>query len=201
MSNPFANCRTRPGAIPFQFPPGQDAAQLVGQLARLGWRAAIVGPHGTGKSTLLAALTPAIVGAGRNVRSFALHDGQRRLPAEFLANLPERDGIAIVDGYEQLNFWSRWRLDRRCRATGCGLLVTAHRPTALPLLFRTSVDADLAERIVEQLLASRSDGDPAIAGDVVRCACSKHRGNLREMFFDLYDAFENRRIHSRNLSC
>jgi energy-coupling factor transporter ATP-binding protein EcfA2 len=191
VNNPFASRRVRPGAIPFQFPLGVEAGELVARLARLSWRAAIVGPHGSGKSTLLAALAPEIARAGREVRSIALHDGQRRLPHEFFAALPSgRDMLVVVDGYEQLSFWSRWRLERRCRAAGTGLLITAHSPMALPLLFRTAADLDLAERIVEHLLADRPDCTPTIGRDEVRSAWSKHGGNVRETLFDLYDLFE-----------
>ena len=202
MNNPFASRRVRPGAIPFQFPDGLDAVEFVARLARLGWRGAIIGPHGTGKSTLLAALAPELERAGRNVRSIALHDGQRRLPQEFLAVLPPNgDGLIIVDGYEQLSFWSRWRLDRRCRAIGAGLLVTAHGPTSLPLLFRTAADEELAERIVGHLLAATDDRAPAIRRDDVRRAWSKHRGNLRETLFDLYDAYERQRADRAESNC
>jgi hypothetical protein len=195
MNNPFASRRVRPGAIPFQFPHGLDAAALVERLAQLGWRGAIVGAHGTGKSTLLATLTPELERAGRDVRAIALHDRQRSLPQEFgAALLAKQNGLVIVDGYEQLSFWSRCRLDRRCRAIGAGLLVTAHGRTSLPLLFRTTSDEKLVERIVGQLLAANDDGAPAIGRDDVRSAWSKHCGNLREVLFDLYDAYECQRV-------
>jgi hypothetical protein len=193
MNNPFASRRVRPGAIPFQFPHGVDATALVARLSRLGWRGAIIGPHGTGKSTLLAALSPEFARVGRDVRLLSLHDAQRRLPQGFLKGLPAKSPeIVVVDGYEQLNRWSRWRLDRRCRALGSGLLVTAHGPTGLPLLFRTAVDEKLAERIVDHLLGTYGNCPSVIDRDDVRRAWSKHGGNLRETFFDLYDTYQNR---------
>src|SRR5437016_5663581 len=83
-TNPFSTRFVRPGALPFRFSAGQTAASLVARLHELHWRAQIVGPHGTGKSTLLAALLPEIEAAGQQVRAIALHDGQRSLPADFL---------------------------------------------------------------------------------------------------------------------
>ena len=201
MNNPFASRRVRPGAIPFQFPDGLDAAALVERLAQLGWRGAIVGAHGTGKLTLLATLMPELERAGRDVRSIALHDGQRRLPQEFIAAFPaDQNGLVAVDGYEQLSIWSRWRLDRRCRAVGAGLLVTAHAAMSLPLLFHTVADEKLAERIVGYLLAATDDGAPAIGRDDMRRCWSKHRGNLRETLFDLYDAFERQRVRKGGIA-
>ncbi len=202
MNNPFASRRVRPGAIPFQFPDGLDAAALVERLAQLGWRGAIVGAHGTGKSTLLATLTPELARAGRDVRSIALHDGQRRLPQEFIAAFPaDQNGLVVVDGYEQLSFWSRWRLDRRCRAVGAGLLVTAHAATSLPILFHTVADEKLAEQIVYQLMTTTEDVAPAIDRDEVCSSWSKHRGNLRETLFDLYDAYERQRAETAESDC
>jgi hypothetical protein len=193
-NNPFASRRVRPGAIPFQFPSGVDAAELVARLARLEWRGAIIGPHGTGKSTLLATLAPELARARRAVRSITLHNGQRRLPQEFVATLQiDRDGLVVVDGYEQLSCWSRRRLQRRCRAVGAGLLVTAHGSTTLPLLFRTAPDLKLAGRIVDRILAAPEHRTVAIASADVRRAWTKHGGNLREVLFDLYDVCERQR--------
>jgi len=198
VSNPFSSRRVRPGAIPFLFPPGLGAAELVARLAQLGWRASIVGPHGSGKSTLLAALRPEIERMGCGVESIALRDRQRRLPAEFLEAIVRRTPtIAIIDGYEQLGYRSRWQLCRRCRATGAGLLITTHRRTSLPVLFQTATDFELFQRIVEHLVATGDDmveqAAPIALLDLRR-VWQRHGGNLRESLFDLYDLFEHRRI-------
>jgi hypothetical protein len=78
--NPFATCWTRPGALPFHFPHGIDADQLIAKLAGQSWRGAIIGPHGSGKSTLLETLKPALAAAGRSAIQITLRDGQRHLP-------------------------------------------------------------------------------------------------------------------------
>src|ERR1043166_2761834 len=126
--NPFSTRFTRPGAIAYRFPDGTGAAQLVDKLASFNWLGQVVGPHGSGKSTLLVALVAEIERRGRRVALFVLHDGQRRLPEEF-QTLPSDSGLMVViDGYEQLGWWSRWRLLRVVRRRGWGLLVTTHRP-------------------------------------------------------------------------
>ena len=126
--NPFATRHVRPGAIPYCFPPGIDAARLVERLAAAGWRGQIVGPHGSGKSTLLATLLPAIEGRGRHPRLIALHDGQRRLP-ERLERMPTLDEptVIVVDGYEQLGLWWRWRLGPLVSAAA--VWIAGHRPS------------------------------------------------------------------------
>ncbi len=201
--NPFSATRVRPGAVPFQFAAGQTAAALADRLRQHAWRGQIIGPHGSGKSALLATLLPAIEragfsggqglsgGQGRRTRLIELHDGQRRLPID-LGKSPELDSsmVLIVDGYEQLGRFSRFRLKRFCRRRGPGLLVTAHAPVGLPDLFHTAVDLPLAQRIVERL--GRGLPRRVTAEDVAE-RFSRHGGNLRELLFDLYDLYEQRR--------
>jgi len=189
--NPFATCHVRPGAMPFLFDEGQSAATLIDELRRGEWRGQIIGPHGTGKSTLLATLIPALEQAGRSPNLVVLRDGQRRLPPETLVKLGKHAPLLIVDGYEQLSWISRWRLKRRCRRLGCGLIVTAHRDVGLTTIYRTSGDSHTARRVVEQLL-SGNESSPLDATELAD-AWRRHRGNLREMLFDLYDVYERRR--------
>jgi hypothetical protein len=58
-SNPFSTRFIRPGATTYRFPSGVSAATLAEEfLAQHEGRAAIVGPHGSGKTSLLYALAP-----------------------------------------------------------------------------------------------------------------------------------------------
>jgi hypothetical protein len=199
MTNPFSTCRTRPGALPFLFRAGEDAETLIVRLRGNGWRGQIIGPHGTGKSALLAALVPASERAGQRTLWITLHDGQRRLPPEARRQLQlSAPTLLVVDGYEQLGRWSRFRLSRLCRRRGLGLLVTAHKSAGLPELYRTAADAESLARIVAQLLAG--EPCPWNSSDLAeRLAC--HGGNLRETLFELYDLYEQRRpAAGRNLT-
>lgn len=57
--NPFATRFTQPGAIPYQFPPDVSLESLATKFFHQHHgRAAIVGPHGSGKTSLLYAITP-----------------------------------------------------------------------------------------------------------------------------------------------
>lgn len=201
-SNPFATRFVRPGALSFEFPPGQSARQLVERLAAQGWRGAIVGPHGSGKSTLLAALLAELRARGHVVAEVSLHEGQRwlgRWPEPFDGEgaggcSPARAGLPAVlaiDGYEQLGLASRWLVHWRCRRRRLGLVVTTHRPTALPALFETRPTADLAARLVDRLL-----GDNAAASwtQAAERSFAAQRGNVREVLFELYDLYEAQRI-------
>ncbi len=186
--NPFSTRHTRPGAIAYRFPPGESPERLVERLRAGDWRGQIVGPHGSGKSTLLAAVLPALQSAGQRPLLVELHDGQRRLPADFRQSIEAAAaGVVVVDGYEQLAPWNRYRLRRLCRRRKLGLLVTTHRPVGLPDLFRTDVAPELAWDLVEHVLAGLP---PLLTPEQLRQRLSRHRGNLREVFFDLYDLYE-----------
>ncbi|MCA9147759.1 MAG: hypothetical protein KDA92_00605 [Planctomycetales bacterium] len=189
-SNPFATRWIQPGAINFQFPVGESLSQLIERLVANRWQGQIVGPHGSGKSTLLSNLMPALRDSGRDVRRFHLQVGQRVLPVsddEIGGWSPQT--LVVVDGYEQLSWWQRWRLRRDCRVRGAGLLVTTHRPTRLPLLAQTSTSVTLLRQLVTVLLERHPNGIELADADVVR-AFESHRGNLREALLELYDVYQ-----------
>lgn len=186
--NPFCSRNIRPGATPFFFSVGENAESLVRRLRENGWRGEIVGRHGTGKSTLLAALVPALRDAGRKTLLVELHDGQRRLPLDLDEQChSEPFDLLIVDGYEQLSRWNRFKLKRRCRRRGWGLLVTVHESVGFAEIHRTAVSEELAAKIVEHLMEERT---PAFGRDEISAAFARHRGDIREMLFDLYDVFD-----------
>jgi hypothetical protein len=188
VGNPFSTRHTRPGAIAYRFPPEQSAERVVERLRAGGWRGQILGPHGSGKSTLLAAVLPALQRAGQRPLVVELHDGQRRLPADFRRMIEAAAaGVVVVDGYEQLAPWNRYRLRRLCRRRKLGLLVTTHRSAGLPDLFCTEVAPEVAWDLVEHLLAGFP---PLVTPEQLRERLARHRGNLREVFFDLYDLYE-----------
>lgn len=196
-ANPFSTRWVRPGALPYQFPPGVDAAALVAQLRQRDWRGSIVGPHGSGKTALLGTLVREIEHSGRTVRWISLRDGQRRLPGDFAWPRPEDPpGVIVVDGYEQLGWIARWKLKTRCRSIGWGLLVTAHSDAGaggFPLLCRTAADLATVQRLIDRHLPPHGG---LIQADDVAAAFRAQRGDVRETFFALYDLFEQRRRES-----
>jgi hypothetical protein len=190
VDNPFCTARVRPGAIPFLFPPGETAADVVARFRDHQWRGQIVGPHGSGKSTLLAALLPEIERAGRAMVLITLHDGQRRLPFDPAERAQAGSTVVAVDGYEQLGAWRRLGLRRLCRRRGLGLLATSHAPIGLPTLLRTEPSPAIARRIVATLLG---DDAASISPAEIDAAFARHGGNIRELLFGLYDLYESRR--------
>ena len=191
MTNPFSTRRVRPGQLAFQFSEPIRARQLVDRLRQDRWWGQIIGPHGVGKSTLLHGLMPELVAAGRTVSWWTLQNGQRGWPAGMSAAAQAWDAqtLVVVDGYEQLRCLARWRLKIRCRSTGTGLLVTSHRDAGLPLLVTLSCPLNTVQDLVTQLLA---DDPIQISQDEVSSCYRTHQGNVREVFFALYDLYEAR---------
>ena len=190
-SNPFATRRTRPGAIPYLFGDGLNVRELAERLRRQNWTGQIVGPHGSGKTTLLESLLPACASELTQIRRITLTDGRRKLPL----SLHEVRGLGpgtllVVDGYEQLSRLSRFWLSRQVRRRRFGLLVTAHKSVALPLLYQTQTTTKLTHAVVRQLADAENSG---ITDADIQSAHERHSGNLRETLFELYDLFQQRR--------
>lgn len=190
-TNPFSTRWTRPGAVPFDFGGRCSIDDLVRRLAESDWQGAIVGPHGSGKSTLVRTLMPVLEAAGRVTVLITLRDGHKRLPMSLRQLDPKgATSIVVIDGCEQLGRLSQWRLIRYCRRRGYGLLVTAHGNCGLPVIFRTEPDLATIERVIEHSLPPH--GGRIYRSDLER-GWRRHGANVRELLFELYDLFETRR--------
>ena len=195
-ANPFSTRFVRPGAVGYLFPAGLKVDTLLENFPPGGARAQIVGPHGSGKSTLLTCLTGTLRSEGRTTCRFDLHDGQRSMPAGWAGQACHTGAdTIIVDGYEQLSWWSRWQLSRVCRRHAWSLLVTAHADVGLPTLLRVAPTIDDAQVVVARLLTGT---EPLVGPDDVAECFAATGGNLRETLFALYDRHERRARSSNN---
>lgn len=161
-------------------------ADLLARLEELGYRAALVGGDGTGKTTLLLEVEQRLAAQGWRLRRLRLCRERRRPPAEaWRALFAPADPLALVtvDGAELLSRW-RWRhLQRFSRRCG-GLLVTSHRRGLLPSLHEHHTTPELLLDLVAELVGPRQSG--RLAGELGRLFRA-HRGNLRECLWRLYD--------------
>lgn len=191
-ANPFSTCCVRPGRLTYRFPAGMSAQELTARLARHGWRGQIIGPHGVGKTTLLHTWLPTVAAVGRTVSWWTLRAGQRRLPPELVEAAAgwDRTTVVVVDGYAQLRRCDRWRLAWTCRRRACGLVVTAHRPVGWPTLMELRAPAETVYRLVDELLEGAAH---QISRADVAARLAAHGDDVRELFFSLYDLYEQRR--------
>lgn len=202
-SNPFSSRFIQPGAIEYDFF-GRDSIQSLSDrfLALRSRRGMIVGPHGTGKSTLLDALQKDFSTRCPDIP--LVHERFSRAPNSARSHRVSasdwpRDSIVVLDGYEQVSLWSRWWIQRASRQKRIRLLVTAHQPLrSFELLWRTSVDKQSAEWIVKHMLrlANQEDSDPnlqlLLSSKEWSDSRARHGQNIRETLFDMYDWWQSR---------
>ncbi len=180
--NPFRTERL--GRLAFRAP-GVDVEALCDEVLGRRPRCAIVGPHGTGKTTLLGDLGRAFAGRGLRVhRHFLSEDRARPSAAARLreaATLGPGD-VLLFDGAGHLGpaAWAALRIASR-RATA--LVVTAHGPGRGPTLLETRACPERLGELVGELLGRR---DPGLDRLVQRLH-EEHGGNAREALLALYD--------------
>jgi len=182
-NNPFASERIE--ALAYRFPPGDDWQRLLGRLETLGWRGALVGPHGSGKTTVLTQLEPLLVSRGFRPRRVTLRapdtQAERQQALASIATMRAPDFI-ILDGAEMLT--TRQWLSLQSAAAACaGCLITQHRTGRLQTVLSCEVTPALLEELVQELCeASLPEGEAARL-------FARYHGNLRECFSDLYDRY------------
>jgi len=176
--NPFAAQRI--DAMRYELR-GMRWDDLLARLERLNRRAAIIGPHGSGKTTLMEALGHRLASDGWDIRLHRLRRDDRVVPRTFTAWLAPAT-ILLLDSAGCLGPAGWLALLRRSAGAG-GLIVTAHRRMLLPTLIRTSVDAPMMARLVERLVGGPS---PWSAGELAAMLRAR-QGNARQVLRDLYD--------------
>ena len=92
--NPFRTERLE--RVTLRLPDGVTWTGLLNRLRELKYRAAIVGPHGSGKTTFLEHLAPFLSAEGFRLRQARLDEGTRTFCAQFAAAGVIATGLAFV---------------------------------------------------------------------------------------------------------
>ena len=196
--NPFSTRFIQPGAISYECFDG-TVTELAERFLKLqSKRGSIIGPHGSGKSTLVASLESRFEAYLPDSKIHPLRFSTDSSASQSLNSSVDWApfSIAILDGYEQLKFWSRLRIHWIARARSISILATAHRPIrGFETIWETSVNESTSKWVVEQLLQQAGVPDCAnqlLQSDAWSRSRAKHGQNLRESLFDMYDWWQDR---------
>ncbi len=177
--NPFRSERIE--AMPFRFPEGDDMASLLHRLGHFRGRGAIVGPHGSGKTTLMRDLDAALDQRGMRVRHHRLTQADRRIPHSLTDDLRPHDAV-LLDSAGLMGPWAWRRFEHATRAAGM-VIITAHAPGRLPTL----IDCRTSPALLRSLLDELASGAPPTSyPHLTESLWRQHRGNLHAVFRRLY---------------
>ncbi len=226
--NPFSAAAVSGGRLPYFFGDPTAEKNLLQLLDRRQWIGQIVGPHGSGKTTLTHHLWrhaqnqfPAMVQV--TIR------GPKTIQRRFTGGAGAR--LVVIDGIERLSYIDRWLFlggfsssrYQQSRRVGQrdGLLVTGHRDLPwLPKVFETTFDEATLNRLAKELLPAAigtgiHDGDGDVFSgqqwtDFSRALLQRHVSNGREILMEMYDRYEaiigekrltKKRCHLQKLPC
>lgn len=179
--NPFATDRQE--RITYRVPePGWEG--LLGRLAELGCRAAVVGAAGSGKTRFLEELAARLVDKRTQIAWLRVERRQARPTDDQVRDLESLrdDSIALIDGGEQLSA-TGWRRLREAAHRAGGVVVASQRPGLLPTLLACRSTPELLDELVHELCGLRCEelGHPAPK------LIARHGGNIRDALLELYD--------------
>ncbi len=186
--NPFRSERIE--AIRFR-PQGLTWDQILERLERLEYRASVVGPKGSGKTTMLEGLAWKLVDLGSPVRMARAGPTQSSGLGEELSLLFEDltiGGIVILDEADQLERRA-WTEFQRISHSARGLIISGHTQARLPCLIECTTSPELLYEIVCELVG---DDARSIQDDIPQLL-RKHHGNIRAALRDLYDIWAETR--------
>lgn len=209
--NPFSSRWIRPDSNTYRF--DLDLALDRGKrefffeallwTLKTGRYASVVGPHGTGKTTLLRGTESLLretfwqvswVTLSSDKRHswrdvWASHQDHKKRPDETLKS------CLIVDGFEQLGWWGRVALfDRVRRNESTCLVVTSHRSHRfIPVCHETRWDTRMTKLLAAEKLADVAEPMRAklwsrLENHVANLSFDAE--NVRDLWFAMYDEFE-----------
>lgn len=185
--NPFRVDRQH--ALAFRFRE-TSADQLIEQFARLQWRGAIIGPHGSGKTTLQQLLAESLEQQGWRIHSLRLPEmsaAERSVQVRSWLESAPPEALLILDGAEQISR-RQWREVEAFSGSHRGLLITAHQAGLLPTLYECRSDELLLEDLVRELV-----GPTAVPSEEsLQRLLEECDGNIRDCFRRLYEEWAAR---------
>lgn len=142
-----------------------------------------MGPHGTGKTTLLEQLEPLLAERGFVPRRFVLRGesapGEKQRVLAEVRSMKAPDFL-LLDGAEQLTT-KQWLPINDAAKACAGCVITLHRASRLPVVFSSEPSPQLLDALVYELCGAWL---PPGESEVM---FARQRGNIRECLRELYD--------------
>lgn len=160
-------------------------SEIATRLKRHGYRGAIVGPHGCGKSAMLQALGEELMGHGLSPLPLFVNSDQRgTLPQDWQRTIRKarHTDALLLDGYDLLPAWARLWVLLNARHAGA-VLVTAHQDAYYKPIARPISSPCLLRQLIESLCPSSSSMIDA------NRLFHDARGNLRDALRNAYDLY------------
>lgn len=177
--NPFASDRIE--RLAYRFPSGESWESLLARLEVQQWRGTIVGPHGTGKTTLLEQLVPHLRARGFQPRLCTLRsESSDEEKQALLATSFGAFDFVLLDGAEQFSP-RQWRAFEEISQSAAGSVITQHQTGHWPTLLETAPSPALLVDLVHTISGAKLSEAEADA------LFRHHRSNLRECLRTLYD--------------
>ncbi|MEL6104992.1 MAG: ATP-binding protein [Planctomycetota bacterium] len=172
----------------------------------------IVGPHGTGKSTLLHTFLPKLqqtfpkvafhqLTSDRSLGLFGRMKYRREVSGRVrrdLYELPE-NGLVVIDGWEQLSRIARWRISQSAFGRNLTLLVTSHqRFSGWSVLYETKASVELVRALAGDLLSDSPHRVRKLIEEKLKTKRLLPHANIRELWFEFYDVVQDHHDQARN---
>ena len=196
LANPVATRFTQPGEIVPVNVSGKciDLGECLHNLDQCGRIGAIVGPHGSGKTTVLSRIYDEALRGNHSVTRYSLRNTTwqdlQRVARILLQSKP--DDLLLLDSWERMSRTVGSVVCRLAVSRGCRLVVTSHRVMSIPVLMTCQVSLKSFLAIIKQLPNSRLWLGSLIMQKDIETAFESYQPNLREALFRLYDVFEDR---------
>lgn len=187
--NPFRSSQLE--RLRYQLPQ-QDLEALVRRAFSLS-ATCLLGPKGTGKTTLMEDLATIIESHGRPVHWVRLSLGSSlHERAAALTELEQLDAnqVCLFDGGEVLSRWQWWRACRAARVQGFTFIATLHRKRGLAVLHQTQPNWALTQRFVQELAGTHFSFRLQVHAQQ---AYARNQGNMREVFRACYLALAHQK--------
>lgn len=149
----------------------------------LGKRAALIGPHGAGKTTFIDAFAKRLHARGVEIYRLFLNTEASIISSDQWHELSNCQGkVVILDGEEQLSFLQRRRFYKLTHSA-TGVLISRHSKGKLPSLLDFTPRMETLEHCVKMLAPAHYEQlAPSLDHWWI-----VHRGNIREILLRCYD--------------